>query len=203
MLDPIHRIADLLESRRRAADPGTVDRELFARHGVTQAVLISDLSGFSRITARLGLGHALELIDRMRSVCRPVIVAHGGRVLKMDADNLMALFPDANRALAAAAELHQVCGEDARGRPEDARVRLCVGVGFGPMLDLEVDVFGSEVNLASKLGEDLALPRETLVTESAAAAVDPLRWRLVPREVTASGLVLRHYALDDLPARED
>jgi hypothetical protein len=40
------------------------------------------------------------------------------------------------------------------------------------VLDLESDVFGLEVNLASKLGEDLAAPGEALLTPSAAAALD-------------------------------
>ena len=38
------------------------------------------------------------------------------------------------------------------------------GVGFGDVLELDGDVFGAEVNLASKIGEDLARPGEVLLT---------------------------------------
>ena len=44
------------------------------------------------------------------------------------------------------------------------------------VVDLEDDLFGLEVNLASKLGEDLARPGEALLTPAAVAALDR-RWR--------------------------
>ena len=59
-----------------------------------------------------------------------------------------------------------------RGRPANERLRFSYGIGYGEVLDLEKDVFGLEVNLASKLGEDLAKPGEALLTPSAAAALD-------------------------------
>jgi class 3 adenylate cyclase len=61
------------------------------------------------------------------------------------------------------------------------RLRFSYGIGFGDVLELEEDVFGLEVNLASKLGEDHARPGEVLLTSSAADALPPaLRRGLVP-----------------------
>ena len=55
------------------------------------------------------------------------------------------------------------------------------GIGFGQVLELDHDVFGLEVNLASKLGEDLARAGEVLLTPSAAEGLPaPLRRRLAP-----------------------
>ena len=52
---------------------------------------------------------------------------------------------------------------------------LCVGVGFGKLIKLgDEDVFGHEVNLASKLGEDTAEGNEILVTRAAHAAIGEL-----------------------------
>jgi class 3 adenylate cyclase len=45
---------------------------------------------------------------------------------------------------------------------------LCIGIGFGRILQLDDDAFGDEVNLAYKLGEDIAKGREILITASAA-----------------------------------
>jgi len=46
-------------------------------------------------------------------------------------------------------------------------VLLCVGMGYGDMLLVgDEDVFGAEVNAASKLGEDTAKAGEILVTEN-------------------------------------
>ena len=42
---------------------------------------------------------------------------------------------------------------------------LCIGLGYGDMLRIgDADVFGAEVNAASKLGEDTAEAWEILVT---------------------------------------
>jgi class 3 adenylate cyclase len=59
-----------------------------------------------------------------------------------------------------------------RARPEDERFHFSYGIGYGEVLDLEDDVFGLEVNLASKLGEDLARPGQVLLTPAAAAGLD-------------------------------
>jgi len=47
-------------------------------------------------------------------------------------------------------------------------IYLCIGIGCGDILMLEgEDMYGSEFNLASKLGEDLAQRGEILLTDSA------------------------------------
>jgi class 3 adenylate cyclase len=50
---------------------------------------------------------------------------------------------------------------------DEEKVLLCVGLGFGKMLRIgDTDVFGAEVNAASKLGEDTSKAWEILVTEA-------------------------------------
>ena len=52
---------------------------------------------------------------------------------------------------------------------------LCVGIGYGRVLRIgDRDVFGQEVNAASKLGEDLATAGEILVTEAVRADASSL-----------------------------
>ena len=49
---------------------------------------------------------------------------------------------------------------------------LCLGIGYGPVILVgDRDVFGAEVNAASKLGEDTAGPGEVLVTEALVSEV--------------------------------
>ena len=44
---------------------------------------------------------------------------------------------------------------------------LCVGLGYGHMLRIgDADVYGAQVNAASKLGEDIAEAKEILVTRA-------------------------------------
>ncbi len=51
-----------------------------------------------------------------------------------------------------------------RGRPTPERFNACIGIDCGPILRLADDVYGAAVNIASKLGEDLAAKDEILVT---------------------------------------
>jgi len=58
-----------------------------------------------------------------------------------------------------------------RRKPEE-QIVLCVGIGFGRVLRIgDADVWGKEVNAASKLGEDQAKGNEILVTEAVNTAL--------------------------------
>jgi class 3 adenylate cyclase len=118
--------------------------------------------------------------NRAFGCLRPVIAGAGGRVVKVEADSLMLAFPDAVAACRAVESMERTLRELNDGLPLDERVAFSYGVGFGTLLDLGDDLFGLEVNLASKLGEDLGRPGEVLLTPSAVAALPAaLRRRLV------------------------
>ena len=74
-------------------------------------------------------------------------------------------------------------------KPEE-KVLLCVGLGFGRILRIgDVDVFGKEVNAASKLGEDTAKADEILVTQSqrdAAGTVEGIEYVALDQAVPGS-----------------
>ena len=60
--------------------------------GQQKAVLVLDMSGFSRTTQRLGIVSFLMMIHQMRLICRPCVEERNGRVIKAEADNLFCLF---------------------------------------------------------------------------------------------------------------
>src|SRR2546423_14806135 len=57
-----------------------------------------DMSGFSRQTLRHGIIHFLAQIHRMHSIATPVVESHGGEVIKYEADNIFAVFPEVEQA---------------------------------------------------------------------------------------------------------
>lgn len=188
----------LLHQRRLATTPearAEVERRLLARFGARRAIVVTDMSGFSRITRQRGIVHFLSLIHHMQGLCQPIVQSAGGVVVKAVADNLFALFPGPIEAARTARALHAVCAEDASGRPPDERVELSIGIGYGDILDIDQsDCFGDEVNLAFKLGEDVASGGETLITAAAAAELDG-GWALEPRRTRISGLDLDYFSL--------
>jgi class 3 adenylate cyclase len=186
------RMAKLLQERNehpeRAAEIDARIKEVF---GETLAVFVMDMSGFSRQTIRHGIIHFLAQIHRMHSIAAPVVEAHGGEVIKFEADNVFAVFPDVEQAVDAAVELDRALELADTMLPDEYDMHGEFGIGYGEILVVEnEDIYGSEVNLASKLGEDLAQRGEILLTESAFARVNPSRREYERLVMSISGLEL-------------
>ncbi|MGH7539222.1 MAG: adenylate/guanylate cyclase domain-containing protein [Gemmatimonadales bacterium] len=160
----------LLERTRHNA--ATVDREISAALEVTGAVLVCDSSGFTATTRRRGILHFLSLLIQSYALSIPLVATHRGTLIKNEADNLIAVFDrpdDAVRCAVAMQDAHR--RRNATVDDEDERFYVCMGIDYGRYLRLADDVFGDAVNLAYKLGEDLAGRGEILVTEPVARAV--------------------------------
>ncbi len=157
------------------------DRRVSARLLRKRAVVFTDTADFTVRTDRDGILHFLMVFERAVAKARPAIARAGGEVVKVEGDSLLVRFADVHAACRGVDAI-EVCLRDVnRGKPADERVAFSYGVGYGDVLDLEEDMFGLEVNLASKLGEDMARPGEVLLTPAAAAALRPdLARRLVP-----------------------
>jgi len=174
-----------------------LDREIRTRFEQRHAVLVLDMCGFSRLTLRYGIIHFLAMIRRMHVVIAPLVVRAGGRVVKTEADNLFAAFPDVPQALAAARRIGVELDRQNAVLPEDWDLHVGIGIGYGDILMVgHHDFFGGELNLASKLGEDVAGAGEVLLTEAAAARAGK-RWRdrLQRRRVRVGGLSLTFHQL--------
>jgi adenylate cyclase len=153
------------EHPERAAD---VDARIDATFGDTLAVMVMDMSGFCRQTVRYGINHFLAKIHRLHSVAVPAVEQHGGEVIKVEADNIYSVFPDVPQAVAAAADTMGRLEAANSMLPEELDMHAEFGIGYGRVLIVDdEDFYGTEVNLASKLGEDVARGGEILLTESA------------------------------------
>jgi len=143
---------------------------IWERFGVDGTVFISDMASFSSTSRKLGVCHFLKLIHRTRKLVAPVVERNRGILLKCDADNCYAFFKEPKDAIRASFDVSAALYElnDSFGLSE--QVYLSIGIDYGRILLIDdVDFFGDPVNTASKLGEDLAVRAETLVTERAIA----------------------------------
>lgn len=159
-----------LRRRARAAPARRpeLDCQSFPRLFRRQAVVFTDTADFTVRTARDGILHFLMLFERLLPAATAAARRHGGRIVKVEGDSLLLAYPDAAAACRGVLALDRVVRAQGRGRAENERLRFSYGIGHGDMIDVEHDLFGLEVNLASKLGEDLALPGEALLTPAAA-----------------------------------
>lgn len=169
-----HRLERLIRARLEpGADKASIDRHIWDLFGETWAVMFTDLSGFSRNVAEFGVIHFLQTIQESQRLLVPVIEAHDGILLKIEGDSFMVIFRKPERALAAAREMMAVLDAYNVGRAREETVLLCLGLGYGDMLRIgDSDVYGAEVNAASKLGEDIAQAHEILVTDAFLEALE-------------------------------
>ena len=155
--------------RRRKGE--AADRKMADRTEREITLFVSDSSGFTRRTHEHGILHFLSLLIRVYDRVVPRLRKHGGRVLVARADNILALFEDPAGAVAAAVEVQKLLARDNRRKREADRFNLCIGIHSGRAFVLKDDVYGACVNVASKLGEDLAGKDEILVTGEVARQV--------------------------------
>lgn len=163
-----HRLWRLIEKRtKHGTDVEKLDEQIWDLFGQRCALMFTDLAGFSRNVEAFGILHFLQVIHESRKVFFPIIDEHRGILIKSEADSLMLMFRTPDAALECAVAMQRACEHVNQRRKPEEHVLLCVGMGYGDVLCVGYeDVWGREVNAASKLGEDTAKAGEILVTSA-------------------------------------
>lgn len=171
-----------------------IDQQIHQQFSQTHALLVIDMSGFSRTTMRYGIIHFLAMVHQMKTLVIPAIEKNGGKLIKQDADNIFAIFPAVNQAVDCALQLQQLTAAVNTTLPDEKDIYLCIGIGYGDVLMIEEnEMYGSEFNLAAKLGEDLAQREEILLTEQAYKNLNPKQGEWQELNFSISGLELIAY----------
>ncbi|MBW4471622.1 MAG: adenylate/guanylate cyclase domain-containing protein [Stenomitos rutilans HA7619-LM2] len=159
----------LLQERNEYPErSATIDAQIRASFEQDCAIFVLDMAGFSRLTLRYGIIHFLAMVHRMAAIATPLVQFHHGRIVKQEADNLFAVFPTVEAAIGSAVDILKSFAAVNTGLPDEQDLYACIGIGYGKTLLVgENDLYGSEMNLACKLGEDLARRGEVLLTEAA------------------------------------
>ena len=155
------------------SDRDELESQIWREFGCTRAVLVMDSTGFTRITSSHGIVHYLSILAQIREMLSPLLESCGSLRTRAEADNIYAEFESVAQALDAAVEANRMVDQQSLDLSESEKFGLCIGIGFGQLLDSGHEgLYGSEMNLASKLGEDTADAGEILMTEAA--------WREIP-----------------------
>ena len=165
------RLWKLVDERCQAgADVSAIDQRIWDLFGEDWAIMFTDLSDFSRRTSEFGIIHFLQTIHEQRKLLLPIVEAHDGLLLKEEGDSFMIMFRRADRAVECGIKMQHACRNVNERRKPEEEILLCLGIGYGRVLRIgDQDVWGREVNGASKLGEDTAKPYEILLTAAAKA----------------------------------
>lgn len=140
-------------------------------HSDEAAVGFADLSGFTRFSKSLTPAELTAVIDTFEATAFEVVAGTEARVVKLIGDEVMWVAPTLDRAVRVALDLR-----DRLAVTEEVPVMppLHCGVAAGPTVAIGGDVFGSTVNLASRLTSvarkgTVVVPRE----DAALLADDP------------------------------
>ncbi|MDP1819735.1 MAG: adenylate/guanylate cyclase domain-containing protein [Acidimicrobiales bacterium] len=145
-------------SRRRLLRSETAD-------GDRAVVGFADLVGFTALAQQVTDEELAEVVDQFERLAYDVVVAGGGRVLKMIGDEVMFIVDDP----AAAVEIALGMADASRDAAELSDVR--VGLASGPILEREGDAYGATVNLASR-ATAIAYPGTVVVSPDLRAALE-------------------------------
>lgn len=199
--DLIGRFQDLLLEYSQQNDPAErqrIENALWTEFGTERAVFVLDMSGFSLLSRKYGVVQYLSMVRRMQLTAVPIIESNDGRVVKFEADNCFALFPDSLPAIRAGIALNLAFEAANILTPAELDIRIACGIDYGRILTVgDGDCFGDAVNRASKLGEDLAGPGEIMITREAMERVPKeagIRSRQL--ELSISGIALNAFAIE-------
>jgi adenylate cyclase len=175
-----------------------IEETLWREYGAEYAVFVLDMSGFSLLTRKHGIVHYLSLVRRMQMTTEPIVISYGGFMIKYEADNCFAAFPDPQSAVNAGIAMQHAFASSNLLTSDDLDIHIAIGIDHGKVLVIgHEDCFGDPVNRASKMGEDIAAAGEILITKE---AMD-----LIPREagikgrginVSMSGMSIPAYAIE-------
>jgi adenylate cyclase len=129
------------------------------------AIVCADVAGYSRMMGADEEGtHAA--FKAHRSAIYPIILNHGGRLVKNTGDGFLLEFPSVVGALQSSIEIQTLMAERNGQLPSDRLMQFRLGIHMGDVIADEDEVFGDGVNIAVRL-ESVANPGGVAVSGKA------------------------------------
>ena len=131
-----------------------------------QVFLIADVRGYSTYTDAHRDEDAAQFALRFAALATAAVQAHGGQVLEVRGDEVLAVFASARSALRAAILLQEQVGQASGATPEQP-IRCGIGVEAGEAIAVPGGYRGQAINLAARLcaraGPGEVLAGETVI----------------------------------------
>lgn len=131
------------------------------------AIVCADVAGYSRMMGVDEAGtHAA--FKAHRSAIHPMILNHGGRIIKNTGDGFLLEYPSVVGAIESAIAMQTMMAERNERLPAERIMQFRMGVHMGDVIADEDEVFGDGVNIAVRL-ESVAAPGGLAVSAKAYA----------------------------------
>jgi len=129
------------------------------------AILVADVVGYGHLTEVDEAGTLALLKHRRKMVLEPLVVKHGGRVIKFMGDGVLIEFGSAVNAVNFAVALQSEMAAANAGLPDEKRIVLRIGINLGDVIVEGGDLYGDGINVAARL-EALAEPGGICVSDT-------------------------------------
>ncbi|MBN2493480.1 MAG: protein kinase [Deltaproteobacteria bacterium] len=136
-----------------------------------RAVMFTDIVGSTSFFEQRGDEAGMAMVERHNSLLLPLVEAHAGTLVKTIGDAIMASFETAGQAVGAAIGMQAALKTHNRGKADPDRIRVRIGINFGPVICRQKDLFGDTVNAAARV-EALARGDQILISAAVNAQLD-------------------------------
>lgn len=133
-------------------------------------VIFTDLFGSTSVFESLGNAQAAQAVTQVTTWIGSVVESHGGRVIKMLGDGVLALFEDNRPAINAVVEMQRQHQKRMAQVPASNRMPIRIGVASGGVEMVDGDCYGDAVNVAARLS-DLSGPNQIWANQAALEGV--------------------------------
>lgn len=134
--------------------------------GVHTTVVFADLFGSTGVFESLGNVKATEAVTQATNWVAEKFTAHGGRVVKLLGDGVLATFKKSPDAITAVVQIQRSYQQRLANLPPQLYMPLRIGVVRGDVVVVDDDCYGDAVNTASRLSE-LTGPHQIWVNDKA------------------------------------
>ncbi len=133
------------------------------------AIMFTDIVGFTHLTQQ-DEAKALQILNSHKNQLEPLFASHQGRIIKMLGDGYLAIFDSTLQASKCAIKIQESLFQAQKDLPKNEQVRIRIGIHLGDVEEHDNDVFGDDVNIASRI-ESICPPGGICLSEDAARRV--------------------------------
>src|SRR5439155_12888118 len=132
---------------------------------VEVVVMFTDIVDFTAYSDAHGEEASLTIVTRHENLVFPIVLSHGGTIVKTIGDAVMAYFSDVEQAALAGQSIMKAVEEGNAEKPDTEQMHLRAAFNIGPVMIKNNDLFGDAVNLCSRM-MGVGQPDQILISQS-------------------------------------
>jgi len=136
----------------------------------SNVILFADVVGSTSLYETIGNVEAKHFVDQVLSQLSDIARKYDGEIIKYIGDEVLCRFNDPDKACNAAVEMQEAT---VSADPAQKKLKIKVGMDYGPVIVDANDVFGNTVNVAARMAS-IATTGQIIITQNMQNHLSPL-----------------------------